>query len=73
MESKYEKISMKIHNVIILTMDVSNLTYKQQLYKVRLLCQILYTLRLRKRPSENIWEMRVGRRWIGHTSIVLVE
>lgn len=69
----YSRASVKIHNVLILSMNLEGLTYRQQLYKVDLLRQILRTLRLRKRPNQNIWEMRIGGRWINHTSIVLVE
>ena len=69
----YRKASIKIHNILFLTMNISNLTYKQQLYKIDMLRHLLDSLHLRKRPNENIWEMRIKGRWISHTSIVLVE
>lgn len=69
----YRKASIKIHNVLFLIMDIRDITYKQQLYKINLLRQILHNLHLRKRANQDIWEMRVGGRWIKHTSIVLVE
>ena len=70
---RYSYASVKIHNVLFLKMDLIGLTYKQQLYRVDLLCKILHTLKLRKRANETIWEMRIGERWIKHTSIVLCE
>ena len=73
MEIKYQRASIKIHNALILNMDLSDLSYRQQVYRINLLCQILHSLHLRKRPKENIWEARVNKRWLGHTSIVLVE
>ena len=73
MNIRYTRASVKIHNVLILSMNLQEMSYKQQLYKVRMLQQILHTLCLRKRPKENIWEMRIGGRWINHTSVVLVE
>ncbi len=69
----YTKASIKIHSVLFLEMDLEGLSYQQQLYKVNLFCAINYNLMLRKRPNESIWEMRIGGRWIQHTSIVLVE
>jgi len=69
----YSRASVKIYNALMLSMDLEGLTYKQQLYKVDLLRQILWTLQLRKRPNQNIWETRMYGKWINHTSVVLVE
>ena len=71
---KYKYASIKIHNVLFLTMNLEGLSLKQQKYKVDLFCKINYNLNLRKRPGQNIWEMkRPGGNWIEHTSIVLCE
>jgi len=70
---KYKGATLKIYNVLVLKMDMEDLSYKQQLHKVNVLCTVLHTLSLRKRPGLNIWEMWVGGKWIDHTSIVLYE
>lgn len=70
---KWKGASLKIHNVLVLKMNMEGFTYKQQLRKINLLRTILHTLKLRKRPGKNIWETRIGNRWIKHTSLVLYE
>ena len=70
---KYSRASIKIHNTLILSMDLKGLSYTQQLAKVNLFCKINHNLKLRKRPAETIWETRSNGRWLKHTSIVLVE
>jgi len=73
MKPKWKGASIKIHNVLVLKMEMENLSYKQQLAKVKLFCQILHNLHLKKRPGQDIWEARFGNRWLEHTSIVMYE
>jgi hypothetical protein len=65
--------SIKIHNALLLRMDLGGCSYSQALYKINLFCKINHNLHLRKHARDTIWEMRVAGRWIGHTSIVLCE
>jgi len=73
MKPKWKGASIKIHNVLVLKMEMENLSYKQQLAKEKLFCQKLHNLHLKKRPRQDIWEARFGNRWLEHNSIVMYE
>lgn len=68
----YSKAILKIHNQMRLEMYLGGMDWCQQLYQIDKLRRILPTLHLRKKAHEPVWMMRIGKRWINHTSIELV-
>ena len=68
----HTKAVFTLHNVQVWEMDVRDLDWTQICTKMSQTCRILHNLKMRKRPGQRVWEVRIGGRWCKHTRIEVI-